>query len=768
MVTRGQAVPRSATWGNLVVMPTAKDAPPTRPPSFDFPAKSFTIQLDPTLVDRLEKDVIESFKSITKRGSEVGGLLLGALDGEAGAVFIADYELFECSYNRGPLFLLTDQEARRLEVAVRKRKGPDDPVVVGFFRSNTRKDLALDDDDLSILKDLFNGTNQVALLIKPFSMKPCTASFFVWDDGRMQEVAGAVSFPFRQSELTTLLGPPDAAKRDEAAQPVRLAPKRAEQATPSGLTPKPELPPEPPAARVEPPAARVEPPAAAEPPAATVEPPAVEVQPPVVESRPSPPVPAAYRREQIVPPRVVVQPHTPPAPPVASKPVEEAAAPSPSVRPVIRPVPPTPPAPARSEATPRSFLRERLAPPTPPAPPAAAKPAPPPPPPVTVRAEAPPRHAYPARPAPPVRPAAAPVVPPPKATAVEPPRKPVAPPPKAAAEPPQRPAPPPRRTVGVEPLQKPAAPPKPPSVEPVQKPAAPAASLPAKPQPESAPSVARAPEPPSAVAPPITAAPARTTPLPAPLAASAEKTDKADQTDNGSNDVRFLIAKARIAASTERTTHPEPEPEKGARTGRWIGLAVGAVALIAAGAIGGVYLSQRNTTPSATITAPGATVLSLSVERSGGQVRLSWNRDAAPIRTAQKAELTITDGGQQQVIRLDPSELRTGGFSYAPASAEVLFRLELTDTATGRVVSETVRSVSSRPSALGSPAPNAPPARATVAETAPAGRQPVPPSKAEPAAAAATPEEKPVSQSKLPDSPMPTEKPETAAPEGQN
>ena len=33
---------------------------------------------NPELVDRLEREVIDSFKSLTKRGSEVGGILLGA------------------------------------------------------------------------------------------------------------------------------------------------------------------------------------------------------------------------------------------------------------------------------------------------------------------------------------------------------------------------------------------------------------------------------------------------------------------------------------------------------------------------------------------------------------------------------------------------------------------------------------------------------------------------------------------------------------------
>jgi hypothetical protein len=44
---------------------------------WEFPEKPVSVRLSLDVVDRLEHDVLESFRAITSRGSEVGGLLLG-------------------------------------------------------------------------------------------------------------------------------------------------------------------------------------------------------------------------------------------------------------------------------------------------------------------------------------------------------------------------------------------------------------------------------------------------------------------------------------------------------------------------------------------------------------------------------------------------------------------------------------------------------------------------------------------------------------------
>src|SRR6478752_1172368 len=117
---------------------------------WEFPEKPVSVRLSLDVVDRLERDVLESFRAITARGSEVGGLLLGRAESGGGLKTVVDnYELFPCDYTRGPLYLLSDEEKVRLEEVIRRKKAAPGQAgrVVGFFRSNTRKQLALDEED---------------------------------------------------------------------------------------------------------------------------------------------------------------------------------------------------------------------------------------------------------------------------------------------------------------------------------------------------------------------------------------------------------------------------------------------------------------------------------------------------------------------------------------------------------------------------------------------------------------------------------------------
>src|SRR5215467_11657614 len=123
---------------------------------WEFPEKPVSVRLSLDVVDRLERDVLESFRAITARGSEVGGLLLGRSEpGPAIRTIIESYELFPCDYTRGPLFLLSEEEKGRLEDMIRRKKSIPGQAgaVVGFFRSNTRKDLTLDEEDLDMFRE---------------------------------------------------------------------------------------------------------------------------------------------------------------------------------------------------------------------------------------------------------------------------------------------------------------------------------------------------------------------------------------------------------------------------------------------------------------------------------------------------------------------------------------------------------------------------------------------------------------------------------------
>src|SRR5262245_27324337 len=124
---------------------------------WEFPEKPVSVRVSLEVVDSLERDVLESFRAITARGSEIGGLLLGRAEpGTSLKTVIDSYEAFHCDYARGPLYLLSEDEKSRLDELIRRRKAGSGPAAVGFFRSNTRKDLALDEEDLDLFQRYFS------------------------------------------------------------------------------------------------------------------------------------------------------------------------------------------------------------------------------------------------------------------------------------------------------------------------------------------------------------------------------------------------------------------------------------------------------------------------------------------------------------------------------------------------------------------------------------------------------------------------------------
>ena len=79
--------------------------------------------------------------------------------------------------------------------------------MVGFFRSNTRKGLSLDSDDVALLSERFRDAGQVALVIRPFATRASVGAFFTWQDGRMEGEASPLEFPFNAAELARQVEP---------------------------------------------------------------------------------------------------------------------------------------------------------------------------------------------------------------------------------------------------------------------------------------------------------------------------------------------------------------------------------------------------------------------------------------------------------------------------------------------------------------------------------------------------------------------------------
>ena len=180
------------------------DLPSSEPAYYTWePAqKPVAVRLPLALIDRLESEAVETFRSLSSRGSEIGGLLLGSVAAGAPAIVtVADFELVPCDYSRGPLYRLSDVDLGRFEQAIEKYGTGAGSRVVGYFRSHTRKGLSLDAEDLAFFEPRFLEPQNLVLLVRPFATKASTAGIFIRENGRIAAETSYLEFPFRSADL---------------------------------------------------------------------------------------------------------------------------------------------------------------------------------------------------------------------------------------------------------------------------------------------------------------------------------------------------------------------------------------------------------------------------------------------------------------------------------------------------------------------------------------------------------------------------------------
>lgn len=173
-----------------------REAPAAPAYSWSVPQKPVAVHLPLEIMGRLEREALESYRSLTSRGSEIGGVLFGCItNGDPALVDIQAYELIPCEYANGPLYRLTEPELERLDRAIEQRRAPGlEPV--GFFRSHTRKGLSLDSGDLELLDSRFTGPYQIALVVRPSAARSSLGGIFIREDGAIRAEASYLEFPF--------------------------------------------------------------------------------------------------------------------------------------------------------------------------------------------------------------------------------------------------------------------------------------------------------------------------------------------------------------------------------------------------------------------------------------------------------------------------------------------------------------------------------------------------------------------------------------------
>jgi len=206
------------------------------------PECPFEVEYSARVLDDIRLAVVDAFFSLPRGGAEIGGILLGHLEGSR--ITITDYEALDCEHAMGPSFSLSQRDLTRMALLVEgaKQNGRDRQPV-GWYHSHTRSGIFLSDADQDIHNRFFPEPWQLALVVKPHTFDPTTAGFFFRErDGSIRGSASYQDFtlealPVRPAPVADVPPPPP-----PTPQPLRRAPE------PQGpvLTIKPELPPEPP------------------------------------------------------------------------------------------------------------------------------------------------------------------------------------------------------------------------------------------------------------------------------------------------------------------------------------------------------------------------------------------------------------------------------------------------------------------------------------------------------------------------------------------
>jgi len=130
-------------------------------------------QIDTVLADDLAFRVLEGVKALPRRGLEVGGLLVGSYD--LGAICADELSPILCAYPEGPGFTVSEAEFGPAVESARARGR-----IVGLYRSRTDGSLDADEQDVVMLRKVFEGRPLVFLVIRQSRTSPAEARLGLW------------------------------------------------------------------------------------------------------------------------------------------------------------------------------------------------------------------------------------------------------------------------------------------------------------------------------------------------------------------------------------------------------------------------------------------------------------------------------------------------------------------------------------------------------------------------------------------------------------
>jgi len=143
---------------------------------------------------------IKGFTALRRRGLEMGGLLFGGRD--SGEWRIEGLLEVPCEHRYGPSYTLSDTDREKLtELLARRRPGP---TVVGFYRSVTGRELAVEPADEAMIAEYFGQGDVAFLLLQPLSAEKCVGHLRFFHDGQLLPTSEEAPFPFEPKRMPVM------------------------------------------------------------------------------------------------------------------------------------------------------------------------------------------------------------------------------------------------------------------------------------------------------------------------------------------------------------------------------------------------------------------------------------------------------------------------------------------------------------------------------------------------------------------------------------
>jgi hypothetical protein len=145
------------------------------------------IAIRPRAIDGIHREVSEAFAAAPHRGAETGGILLGRR--EEDRIVVEDFEPVPSEHRFGPSYRLSDTDRELLQETLEWfRRAQPGLFVLGFYRSHTRPEFELCQEDEDLMRTHFAAGEDLVLLVKPNLRGSSESDFCILRGGHVAQV----------------------------------------------------------------------------------------------------------------------------------------------------------------------------------------------------------------------------------------------------------------------------------------------------------------------------------------------------------------------------------------------------------------------------------------------------------------------------------------------------------------------------------------------------------------------------------------------------